>query len=171
MKIHETHHKIFHVKNLRKAWAFCVDAVWTDLLKVNFFAQPNFITEHFAQRNWPKMPLKRVMLVFPVLHSKLGILSRFLKKLSRRASSRPQLLEALSVDREVCKEEQDLQCSVCSAVWSVQCVQFSLYREVLTIQCVLLAVCKVQCLQCSVVSAVFTVQYIQGSVYSAVSTV
>ena len=28
----------------------------TDLLKVNSFAQPNFLSENFAQRNGPKMP-------------------------------------------------------------------------------------------------------------------
>ena len=27
-----------------------------DLLKVNFLAQANFLTENFAQRNWLKMP-------------------------------------------------------------------------------------------------------------------
>ncbi len=27
-----------------------------DLLKVNYFAQPNFKTDNFAQRNWPKIP-------------------------------------------------------------------------------------------------------------------
>ena len=30
----------------------------TDLLKVNYFAQPNFQTDNFAQRNGPKMPKK-----------------------------------------------------------------------------------------------------------------
>ena len=36
------------------------------------------------------------VLVFPVSRSKVQILRRFSKKLRRRASSRPQLLEALS---------------------------------------------------------------------------
>ena len=27
-----------------------------DFLKVNYFAQPNFLTDNFAQRNGPKMP-------------------------------------------------------------------------------------------------------------------
>ena len=36
------------------------------------------------------------VLVFPVLHSKVHILRRFSKKLRGRASSRPQLLEALT---------------------------------------------------------------------------
>ena len=33
----------------------------TDLLKANSFAQPNFQTDDFAQRNWPKMPWKHVI--------------------------------------------------------------------------------------------------------------
>ena len=32
----------------------------SDLLKANSFAQPTFLTKHFAQRNEPKMPLKHV---------------------------------------------------------------------------------------------------------------
>ena len=34
----------------------------SDLLKANFFAQPNFLTKNFEQRNGPKMPLKHIKL-------------------------------------------------------------------------------------------------------------
>ena len=33
---------------------------WADLLKANFFAQPNFLTDNFVQRNGPKMQCKYI---------------------------------------------------------------------------------------------------------------
>ena len=81
----------------------------SDLLKVNFFAQANFLTEHFLPRNWLEMPYKHVKIlrffkncaiffklpVFPILCSTVHLLRRFLKILRRRASARLRILKAL----------------------------------------------------------------------------
>ena len=43
------------------SWAWTIYFIPIDMkdaadLKVNYFKQPNFQTDNFAQRNWPKMP-------------------------------------------------------------------------------------------------------------------
>ena len=48
-----------------------------DLLQANFFVQPNFLTDNFAQKNWPKVSYKHVK----------GILSNCAKIIKKKCSS------------------------------------------------------------------------------------